>query len=120
MMTDENRIRLLHKLRALRAVIEVALTKIDGARGNPNANDERLDKIAGNLNNTLDIVNRAIQTLQKLPRILDKNHTAPSGAREYTEMQSVDEYRKFQSLPPISLDEVADADIDDLIGKLLP
>lgn len=120
MMTDENRTRLLHKLRALRAVLQVAIGKIESAKDNPNADAERLDKIAANLNGTLEIVNRAIKTLQDLPRTLGRAHTSPSGAREYTEMETVDEYRKFQNMPPISLDEVADTNIDDLISKLLP
>jgi len=43
---------------------------------------------------------------------------APSGAREYVEMSNVEEYRKFQGLPPISETDLANIDLDELISKL--
>lgn len=119
MMTNDNRTKLLHKLNALRAVIEVALDKLALTKQHPQADVERLTKISDNLENTLRIVNRAIGTLQELDYLGKQKMAAPSGAREYTEMQSVDEYRKFQNMPPITAEEAAGVDIDDLINKLL-
>jgi len=113
-MTDNNKTKLLLKLRALVAVIKVALEKIVRAREEHGTSD-RLDKVENNLINTLSICARAMKTIQELPTL--GRQATPSGAREYVEMATVDEYRKFQQLPPITLDEVADVDIDALLTR---
>lgn len=83
----------------------------------PGANKERMEKIRDNLANTLAICERAQLTLAtqgaKAPR-----QEAPSGLREYTEMSNVEEYRKFQTLPPISQDDIADVDWGKLTDQL--
>jgi len=119
-MTDNNRNKLLLKLRALVAVIKVALEKIERAKDEHGADSDRLNKVETNLVNTLSICNRAIQTIQDLPNLGKKGTAIPSGVREYTEMGTVDEYRKFQAMEPIQLEDVARTDIDELIEKLLP
>ena len=61
----EYRTRLTTKLNCLIAVLEVAITKITKSMDTPGANEERLTKIRGNLENTLSICHRAKQTLDK-------------------------------------------------------
>lgn len=117
MTRDEYRQKLSHKLRALIAVLRVALQKLERSRTLPGANLERLDKISDNLASTLRICNNALDSLQKVDKA---RKPAPSGAREYVELSSIDEYRKFQSMSPISTDEVEETNIDELIHKLLP
>ena len=103
MNNDEYRNQLLTKLNALLAVLEVAITKIEKSMSLPDSDEERLEKILVNLNNTRDICLRATHTLKKGSK-QSSNFDAsveypflavPSGAREYTEMSSVEEYRKF-------------------------
>lgn len=118
MTKDEYRNKLILKLKALVAVLRVAIQKLEHAGDQPGVDLERINKITDNLHNTLQICNRALDTLQKTGTTARK--PSPSGAREYTEMSSVDEYRKFQDMPPITSDEVAATDINDLIQQLLP
>jgi len=109
---------LILKLRALIAVIKVAIQKMEIMKKEPDARVDNIDDSINNMEMTLSICYRALNTLEKLPNL--GRQPSPSGAREYTEMTGIEEYRKFQGMEPITLDEVADTDIDDLIGKLLP
>lgn len=115
MNNDEYRRQLTAKLNALIAVLEVALVKIEKSISLPGADEARLEKILENLKNTRTICLRAKNTLEKGAR---PTNAVPSGAREYTEMSSVDEYRKFQNLPPIELTDIKDVDLMDLCDKL--
>lgn len=119
MMTDQKRKQLATKLTTLIAVLNVAITKLEAAKASPDADIDRLDKLMGSLENTLNICRRALTTLQNVSskRVFKPS---PSGAREYAEMSSVDEYRKFKQLPPISVEEVANTNIDALLKELLP
>ena len=38
--------------------------------------------------------------------------------RDYVELSSIDEYKKFKGLPPIEGGELAEVDLDDLIMRL--
>jgi hypothetical protein len=119
----EYRSRLATKLNCLIAVLEVAIGKITKSMDVPGANEERLLKIRGNLENTLSICHRAKQTLDKT--------SAPSAAparaavkpsmsaRDYVELTSIDEYRKFRTMEPISRDQLSQVDLEDLARKLL-
>lgn len=121
MMTDQQRKTLVTKLKTLIAVVQVALVKIEHAKKNARMDPERADVITANLENTLGVCRRALTTLQQLPAEQQPFFKpSPSGAREYTEMSSVNEYRKFQKLPPIAQWEIEDVDIDALIEELLP
>ena len=113
---DEYRSRLLAKLDALVAVLAIAIKKIEHSMTQPDANEAQLGKICVNLRNTMAICLRAKRTLEKQTKASDQ--VIESGMREYTEMSSVDEYRKFQSLPPIQLEDIAEVDLVDLCDKL--
>ncbi len=124
MNSDEYRSKLAAKLNALIAVLEIAIKKIERSLEQSNDsgdNDERLQKIHENLRNTMVTCIRAKGMLLKGLREAENKQpakTAPSGAREYTEMLSLDEYRKFQSMSPIDMKDIAEVDLRDLCNKL--
>ncbi len=117
----EYRARLTTKLNCLIAVLEVAIAKITKSMDVPGANEERLAKIRGNLENTLSICHRAKQTLDRTAvgkaaaRTDDKRGMS---ARDYVELTSIDEYRKFRRMEPITKDELATIDFDELARRL--
>ncbi len=125
----EYRARLLTKLNCLIAVLEVAIAKITRSIDVPGANEERLVRIRVNLENTLAICNRARQTLEKsgaeighatqtnLPATLSGRHKMTY--RDYVELSSIDEYRKFRTLAPIQPEDIAATDLDGLVDRLL-
>lgn len=120
----EYRARLMTKLNCLIAVLEVAINKITKSMDLPGANEERLSKIRSNLENTLSICQRARQTLERTPTT-GKRSTTPRtagedrmSARDYVELSSIDEYRKFKKLAPIQREELDTLDLDDLTRKL--
>jgi hypothetical protein len=117
----EYRARLTTKLNCLIAVLEVAIAKITKSMDVPGANEERLAKIRGNLENTLSICHRAKQTLDrtaagKTAVRADARRTMT--ARDYVELTSIDEYRKFRRMDPISKDDLAAIDFDELARRL--
>jgi hypothetical protein len=123
---QEQRTRLMTKLNCLIAVLEVAITKIGRNLETPDADRDRLQRVRANLENTLAICNRAKRTLG---RSLDERPGRPTrrrsptntegmGYRDYVELSSIDEYRKFKSLPPIESKDLAKLDLDDLARQL--
>ena len=123
----EYRAKLLTKLNCLIAVLQVAIAKISKGLDLPGANEERLSKVRTNLENTLSICKRAKGTLEKgmgmAPRRrLDARRTQEDPAkmsyRDYVELSSIDEYKKFKGLPPIEEDNLSSVDLDELIQKL--
>lgn len=123
--------KLLTKLNCLIAVLEVAIAKITRSMDLPGANEDRLVKIRVNLENTLAICNRAKHTLEKalstsptaaaqpqLPATLD-NPRRRMTYRDYVELSSINEYRKFKAMAPISTTEILATDLDDLTNRLL-
>ncbi len=123
----EYRAKLLTKLNCLVAVLQVAIAKISNGLELPGANEERLLKVRANLENTLSICKRAKGTLEKgmgmAPRKrLDaaNTHDDPGkmSYRDYVELSSIDEYKKFKTLPPIDGGDLALVDLDELIQKL--
>ena len=119
----EYRTRLTTKLNCLIAVLEVAIAKITKSMETPGANEERLTKIRGNLENTLSICHRAKQTLDKTRS--NKQTQRRDGdsklmtARDYGELTSIEEYRKFRNMKPITSDEVSEIDFDELSRRLI-
>ena len=117
------RAKLSTKLNCLIAVLEVAIAKIAKSMDLPGANEERLLKIRSNLENTLAICHRAKQTLDRTSsgtrsaeaRNDDQKHMT---ARDYVELSSIDEYRKFRTMQPIAPEEVRSVDFDDLARRL--
>ena len=114
-MTDSNRKRLTLKLRALVAVLKVAIQKMETMKQEPGAHIHDIDGNIANLEMTLSLCYRAMESLDKMPNL--GRSPSPSGAREYTEMTDIGEYRKFQGMDPISDDEVLNADIDELARR---
>jgi len=122
----EYRAKLMTKLNCLIAVLEVAIAKIAKSMDLPGANEERLLKIRSNLENTLSICKRAKGTLERSMARSGEGHAgdAPGrrpgemSARDYVELSSIDEYRKFKTLPPITSGDLDDVDFDDLARKL--
>ena len=117
----EYRARLMTKLNCLIAVLEVAIAKISKSMGLPGANEERLLKIRSNLENTLAICHRAKQTLEKTTSSSKVRRATEDGkmsARDYVELSSIDEYRKFKQMEPIQKNEVTDVDLEDLARRL--
>ena len=121
------RTRLLTKLNCLIAVLEVAISKITRSMDLPGANEERLQKIRGNLENTLSICNRAKHTLETgnadneppgLTGPVTRKGRSDMTYRDYVELSSIDEYQKFKKLPPIKADDIHGTDIDRLIDQL--
>lgn len=120
--SSEYRARLMTKLNCLIAVLEVAIGKISKSMGLPGANEERLLKIRTNLENTLAICHRAKQTLEKTgnskelaTRELEANKMT---ARDYVELSSIDEYRKFKKMTPIQPLDLQAIDFDELARRL--
>ena len=117
------RARLTTKLNCLIAVLEVAIAKIGKSMDLPGANEERLLKIRGNLENTLAICHRAKQTLDRTGtknKAIDarSDERKQMTARDYVELSSIDEYRKFRTMEPITSSELRGIDLDDLARRL--
>lgn len=119
--STEYRARLTTKLNCLIAVLEVAIAKITKSLDVPGANEERLLRIRANLENTLSICHRARQTLDRTAagRATSKAEEARAmTARDYVELTSIDEYRKFRRMQPITKDDLAAIDFDELARRL--
>lgn len=117
----EYRARLTTKLNCLIAVLEVAINKITKSMDVPGANEERLLKIRSNLENTLSICHRAKQTLDRTSSravATKQEEKRPMTARDYVELTSIDEYRKFRKMEPIGKDELSTIDFDELARRL--
>ena len=144
---EQYRARLNNKLNCLVAVLEVAIAKIDRTMDGPSANTDRLNKIRENLENTLAICRRASKTLQsdtsampempavdlkkaaeqarmandfqaKAQKPITRKSPRDMTYRDYVELSSVKEYRKFKQLPPIKKKDLEEADLDTLMRKL--
>lgn len=120
----EYRARLSTKLNCLIAVLEVAIGKISKSMDVPGANEDRLQKIRANLENTLAICNRAKDTLEKAAAgkpAAKRSATAARNemtARDYVELSSIEEYRKFRGMSPIAKDDITNIDFDELARRL--
>lgn len=124
----EYRARLLTKLNCLVAVLEVAIGKIAKSMDIPGSNEERLLKIRSNLENTLAICNRAKETLERAANGKSARASArraPAGddgsgmtARDYVELSSIEEYRKFRGMSPIGKSDIESLDFDELARRL--
>jgi len=128
MENDEYRERLILKLDALVGVLVVAMGKIESsvakleARMDSSDDTEigRLAQIHKNLKTTLEICQKARRTLlshqdgKKTPRTAK----VKPGAREYIEMSSAEEFRKFKNLPPIQKEDIPLVDLMDLCDRL--
>ena len=124
----EYRNRLLTKLNCLVAVLEVAIGKIDRNLESPGADEQRLERIRTNLENTLSICQRARRTLamslgREVPhtddQLLGPDERRAMSYRDYVELSSIDEYRKFKGMEPITDTELSKVDVDELTRRLM-
>jgi hypothetical protein len=137
----QQREQLLKKLNCLIAVLEAAISKVRKNQEDGLADPDRLERIRINLENTLTICQRARVTLEQrgsLPANLppevreavgmpahEAKQQKPSrrkadnrmSYRDYVEMSTFEEYRKFRSLPAISPNDVANCDFDKLASE---
>tara|TARA_R110002072_G_scaffold264409_3_gene423135 strand:- start:4046 stop:4465 length:420 start_codon:yes stop_codon:yes gene_type:complete len=120
--STEYRTRLNTKLNCLIAVLEVAIAKITKSMDTPGSNETRLTKIRGNLENTLSICHRAKQTLDRTHANKQTARRDRDGklmtARDYVELTSIEEYRKFRKMTPITKNELETIDFDELSRRL--
>ena len=120
--STEYRTRLNTKLNCLIAVLEVAIAKITKSMDVPGANEARLTKVRGNLENTLSICQRARKTLDRAPANKQTARRDSQGklmtARDYVELTSIEEYRKFRQMTPITKNELETIDFDELSRRL--
>lgn len=127
--SPEYRERLMGKLNALIAVLQVATAKVRKSLAGPAPDTERLTKIQVNLTNTLEVCQRARRALERreaLPEGLPENLTAvirvsslsklPPGAN--TEMSSLEEKARFEKLGSISKNDLESVNMEDLERKL--
>ena len=127
--SPEYRERLMGKLNALIAVLQVATAKVRKSLAGPAPDTERLTKIQVNLAKTLQVCQRARRALERreaLPEGLPENLSAvirvssqselPPGAN--TEMSSLEEKARFEKLGRISKDDLQSVNMEDLERKL--
>lgn len=103
-MDNEHILQLEVKIRALMAVLKVALAKIDIAREKGCADIERLNRIRENLSKTLSLCERAQIELEK--------RIAEIGA------DIVDIEPLPTDLPAITMEEIVNTDIHELSRQL--
>lgn len=108
MDNEEYRKLLLIKLNALIAVLGVAISRIEKTMKKEPS--ERLAKIIERLDATR-------QTCYAAREKLEAESKAKS-RKPNSEINSIDEYRKFQNLPPITKKDIAEVDLMDLCDKL--
>lgn len=119
--STEYRNRLATKLNCLIAVLEVAIEKITKSMETPGSDGDRLGKIRGNLENTLAICHRAKKTLDRTAankQTRRRSHPDNMTARDYVELTSIEEYRKFRNMAPITRQEAESIDFDELSRRL--
>lgn len=110
MNEDDYRIRLVLKLNALIAVLNVALAKIE--RAMETQPSERLHAVAEKLEGTRQIC------LEARDRLMGNEPRPTKPAPAPRDVDSINEYQKFKKLGPITLDDVAGVDLDELSKKL--
>jgi len=142
--TAAPREQLLKKLNCLIAVLEAAISKVRKNQQEGTTDPDRLERIRVNLENTLTICQRARITLERrgslpdnLPPEVREAVGMPTTSaaerqrkparrradnrmsyRDYVELSSFEEYRKFRDLPAISAGDIETCDLDKLAAKL--
>lgn len=137
-----HREQLLKKLNCLIAVLEAAIAKVRKSQQDGLTDPDRLERIRVNLENTLTICQRAKITLERrgtLPSNLPPEVREAVGVqgeeprranlgrrkndhrmsyRDYVELSSFEEFRKFREMRPISSAEISAVDFDRLADDL--
>jgi len=127
--SPEYRERLMRKLNCLIAVLEVATAKVRQNLAGPCTERERLTRICGNLQSTLEVCIRARTALERRqsgttppagpPALPPARADRPRGrSLAKDEFTSDVERRRFGRLKPIDWRMVADCDLDELARRL--
>lgn len=134
--SPEYRQRLQRKLNCLIAVLEVACAKVRRSLAGPGADVERLTRIQKNLQDTLQVCQRAKRAIERRERLPEELPEALSNAGRTDaadplrparvvrpggmifEMGDAEEFEKFQGLGPIGDAEVASVDLEELTRLL--
>lgn len=143
--SPEYRERLRRKLNCLIALLEVAMARIRRSLDASEPGLQRLERIRGNLESTLDVCLRARAALEhreelpenlpealarltgkgsaksKGPEILRevlRQQVQPMPSGSATEMTSVAEFRKFERLGRIDAKDIVGCDLDELSRQL--
>ena len=128
--SPEYRDRLMRKLNALIAVLEVATAKVRKSLAGPAPDVQRLTKIQTNLSSTLEVCRRARRALERreaLPEGLPENLAAvvrgaesdalPPGAN--AEMSTAAEKERFERMGMIRREEIESVDFEELQRQLM-
>lgn len=128
--SPEYRDRLMRKLNALIAVLEVATAKVRKSLAGPAPDVQRLTKIQSNLSSTLEVCRRARRALERreaLPEGLPENLAAvvrgterdalPPGAS--SEMTTAAEKERFERMGTIRREEIESVDFEELQRQLM-
>lgn len=91
----------LNKLDYLLEVLTVALWQVRRHKGQPGADPKRLELLERNLR-------IAVVTCKRIRRSING---PTSGAREYVETSSLEEFKKFQAMPPITKEDIMNVDM---------
>jgi hypothetical protein len=126
--------RLMRKLNCLIAVLEVACAKVRVALGGPEADRERLLRIQKNLQDTLDVCQRAKRALERRERLpadlpwhlagrseaaSQPGHGRPHRALPAAmELCSLEEAERFRRMPPIRMADISSVDLERLARML--
>ncbi|HET6204004.1 MAG TPA: hypothetical protein VFI25_14530 [Planctomycetota bacterium] len=138
----EYREKLLRKLEGLIVILEVALARIQTEMRAPRADGERLHRVSENLNRTLRVCRRARAGLERgeaVPGLIsgeiamkpeepnDSGRLSDSASpdprpmtfRDYVELSSLEEFRRFRRLPPVRMEDVRSVNLESLLQRLL-
>ena len=128
--SPEYRDRLMRKLNALIAVLEVATAKVRKSLAGPAPDVQRLTKIQTNLSSTLEVCRRARRALERreaLPEGLPENLAAvvrgaesdalPPGA--HAEVSTAAEKERFERMGTIRREEIESVDFEELQRQLM-
>ncbi len=120
------RAELLSKVEALLSVMEAARGKVLRNLEAPGGATERLRRILGNLERTLEVCRRARATLLHAERTRKSLPAPPRRSsamgpdqmspREYAEL-TFSEYRRFKDMGPITREELENVDLDSLCWR---
>ena len=127
--SPEYRDRLMRKLNALIAVLEVATAKVRKSLAGPAPDVQRLTKIQSNRTSTLEVCRRARRALERreaLPELPENlaavvrgagSDSLPPGAT--AEMSTAAEKERFERMGTIRRDEIDAVDLDQLQRQLM-
>jgi len=107
--------KLIIKLRALLSILNISIARIEAQLefGRLSFSEEgKLLRIKSNLENTRSVCCKALENLQGQTQ---RRRLTP---REYQELGTIEEVRKFKYLPPITRSEIQMTNLNELFDQL--